>query len=232
MPYFQSISLQALLTHYFPSGLSDHTFIRYILSSVLNVLHHVHSSSNQIRALKPSKILLSRSGDLKVLDCEVTSTIRELLLHKKTVSPYWNAPEVVNGGFGDSRSDIWSFGLLVVALITGKNPWQDYPFLKASLMITQKPAYRLSQDTPCEKFLREVVECCLHKNPEKRPTAQMLLENPYFSKFSGKKHAGALLSKILSLTEQSAKKLEAMLQPRQLSGEDPDEMLDLDIDPE
>lgn len=232
MPYFQSISLQSLVKLHYSAGINDQTFVRYVLSSVLNVLNRIHCCSSQLKSLKPSKIVLSQSGDLKVLDCEVTSTIREILLHRKTVDPYWNAPEVINGSIADSRSDIWSFGLLVVFLITGKNPWENYPYMKAALMITQKPCFRLGRDASCENFLRNVVECCLQKDPEKRPTAAMLLENPYFSKFNGKKHAGCVIGKVLNVGDQSAKKIESMLQPRPLSGEDPDEMLDLDIEPE
>ena len=232
MPYFNSISLETLIRVYFPSGITDKVLLRYILSVLLSVLKQVHSSLSAIKSLKPSKILIDQNGILKVLDCEVSSTVREMMLRRKTVSPYWNAPEVINGATSDCRSDVWTLGVLVIWLLTGKNPWEDYPFLKASMMITDKPPYRMSRDTNCEGFLKDLAGYCIQKEPEKRPTGLMLVENQYFNKFSGAKHASAIMNKILSFNDGNIRKLETMLQPMPLSGEDPNEMLDPEFDTE
>jgi serine/threonine protein kinase len=122
--------------------------------------------------------------------------------------------------------------VLVIWLLTGKNPWENYPFVKAALMITEKTPFRLGKDFHCEGFLRDLTAYCMQKEPEKRPTTVTLMENQYFSKFSGNKHAGAIMHKILTFNDGNFRKIESMLQPLPLCGEDPDEMLDPECETE
>lgn len=222
--------MKTILQEIFPNGMGNQALLVHILTEVLTGISRIHISSAVVKALKPSKILINRKGQVKVLDCEVSKRIREEMSRKGMIAAYWNAPEVINGLEADSRSDMWSFGIILLELLTGKNPWEGYPYLKTSIMITEKPSPKLPHDSTCQ-FLRETLSDCLQKDPLKRPTAQSLLKNSFFSQ--EKPHLSPFLHSIRNLfpvEKKSNTKLPLMPQPKQMIGEDPDEMLISDED--
>lgn len=231
MPYFESVSLEKLLQDHFLNGITDKDFVSYILRAILLALDRIHTSSAVIKGLKPSKILINTEGCVKILDCEISAVIRTELLRKKLANPYWAAPEVITGAYHDTRSDIWSFGILVLTMVRGKNPWEDYPNIKAGSMIVEKMCPRISKEAECDHFLRDVVNFCLQKDPQKRPTTTILLENSYFRRVDKKGYVSILIKRLLNCKETKVRKVESMPQPKPLSGEDPNEMLELEVDP-
>ena len=97
-------------------------------------------------------------------------------------------------------------------------------------MITDKLPPKIEKEVDCECFLRETVKFCLQKDPQKRPTTSILLENSFFRKIDAKAHMMKVVSKIRGFQEIQTKKIEVLPQPKQLTGEDPNEMLISDND--
>ena len=225
MQYFPSISLNRIIKYGYAHGINDRLLISYILRNILIALDRIHSSSTNVKALKPSKVLINIHGCVKIIDCQITGKIREELCKKYLVPPHWTAPEVINGFLNDMRSDIWSFGILVLEMLTGKNPWETYPYLKSSLMISEKAPPKVEKEIECDSFLKEITGFCLQKDPQKRPTANMLLENHYFQKINIKNNIFLSIWKFIPSKELKTRKLVTMPQPMPLAGEDPDEML-------
>lgn len=81
----------------------------------------------------------------------------------------------------DYHADIWSLGITIIELAYGHAPFAKYPPMKVMMMTLQNPPQQL-EDTPYRHFsrsLRDLVQCCLHKDPQQRPSASKLLEHRF-----------------------------------------------------
>jgi len=135
------------------------------------------------RDLKPENVLVDREGQLKVLDFglaksgpseaatalmgqEATLTIEGQLLG--TV-PYMS-PEQAEGRSLDERSDIFSLGVMLYEMATGKRPFAgDTRTALLSAILRDSPVPLGDQRPDLPSGLRELVEHCLEKNPARRP---------------------------------------------------------------
>lgn len=97
---------------------------------------------------------------------------------RKTVvgTPYWMAPEVIQGAQYDTKADIWSTGVMCIEMIDGLPPYMDQAPLRALFLIVSKglPAPRnvafMSED------FKDFVNQCTVVDPNKRPNATVLLK--------------------------------------------------------
>ena len=101
-----------------------------IAFSVVSALHYLHSNLKVIhRDVKPSNILVSTSGKVKMCDFGISGYLVDSVA--KTIDagckPYM-APERIdpqgNPGHYDVRSDVWSFGISMIEVATGKFPYK------------------------------------------------------------------------------------------------------------
>lgn len=97
--------------------------------------------------------------------------------HEVVGTPNWMAPEIILLDGATSKSDIWSVGCTIVELVTGYPPYHE---------LEQMPAlYRVVHDLHpplplgISPYLRDFLLSCFQKDPEKRSSAQQLLEHPW-----------------------------------------------------
>ena len=86
----------------------------------MNILH---------RDLKPQNLLVNENLNLKISDFGLakqyqTNTIDKTLKQTFCGSPIYMAPEILNNNDYDSKSDIWSIGVIIYELITGRSPYK------------------------------------------------------------------------------------------------------------
>jgi calcium-dependent protein kinase len=77
------------------------------------------------RDIKPENIMYDVSGEVKLIDfglAKQTGTNEKL--HTIAGTPYFIAPEVLNGSYG-KECDIWSLGVLFFVLVTGTYPFDS-----------------------------------------------------------------------------------------------------------
>ncbi|KAG6889370.1 hypothetical protein C0995_001435 [Termitomyces sp. Mi166 len=113
-------------------------------------------------------------------------------------TPCWMAPELIQGHHYDSSADIWSFGITALELTQGRPPRSRETPQRVLMRTIQDDPPTLDRDGGTYKYSRafkEIVESCLVKDPSNRPTAQDLLETPFFRAAKKKSYlVGAILS--------------------------------------
>ena len=96
-----------------------------------------------------------------------------LRLNEERLAIKWTAPEVILFNKFTIRSDVWSFGILIVELIThGRVP---YPGMTNSEVMTKVEAgYRMPPPPRCPDPLYQIMVDCWKQDPEERPTFEYL----------------------------------------------------------
>lgn len=159
---------------------------RWILADVLDALEAAHAKGIVHRDLKPDNIFLIRKNPgkqyVKLLDFGVAKFTEEGLHSVSTTTglplgtPIYMSPEQCNGHRVDPRSDLYSLGVLMYQMFTGRLPF-DGTFMQVLA------AHFIEEPTPPSRFtaiprdLEEVILRCLKKDPDQRPqTAAALKE--------------------------------------------------------
>ncbi|OMJ87089.1 hypothetical protein SteCoe_11237 [Stentor coeruleus] len=216
MPLMDCGSIGNILKYYYRGGIQDEILVATILKEVLQGLDYFHEHNQIHRDVKAGNILLSRDGKVYLGDFGVASNLRVGKNAKTfTGSPCWMAPEVIesvnNNGY-DFKADIWSFGITAIELVKGVPPLIEHPPMKIILTIKNSNPPQLGKDDEYDTSFKELVNSCLQKDPNKRPTAETLLKKRFFHKAKDIEYVYTHLTQILP-------PLETMVNiPRSFSG--------------
>ncbi|XP_033606145.1 neither inactivation nor afterpotential protein C [Cryptotermes secundus] len=163
--------------------------IAYILKEVVKVLVYLHENHVMHRDIKGSNILLTKDGEVKLVDFGLSRLLESTCDKRSTClgSPGWMAPEVVASGLKemdrtyDSRIDVWALGITAIELGDGKAPYQDMHPTRALFQIVKNPPPRLYRPANWSQQYNDFITECLEKNPEHRPYIMELLEHPFLA---------------------------------------------------
>lgn len=159
--------------------------IRLITAETLKGLVYMHANQMIHRDLKGANILLTGSGDVKLVDFGVSAELRKEDEKRFTLigTPYWMAPEVIANKTGrqayDHLSDMWSLGITLIELAEMNPPLHEIHPMKALMMIPMREPPALAHPDKWSADFKTFLNKCLQKTPEKRPTAQELLNHPF-----------------------------------------------------
>lgn len=173
---------------------SESTAAGYV-RSMLRVLAQCHSHGVVHRDLKPDNFLFldsSRSSPLKATDFGLAAFYvqkngRKEMLHDVTGTPYYMAPEVVLGNYS-KEADLWSLGVVVFQLLTGKLPFKHDPKVRGKNASIQVLRNVLHQEIEIEtsplfenvsQSAKELVKQLLIRDPKKRITVEDALSHPW-----------------------------------------------------
>ena len=141
-------------------------------TQVLAALAYAHSKGVTHRDIKPANIMITSHGLVKLMDFGIAKSNNDPQLTRPgtTVgSLYYMSPEQVRGGTVDARSDIYSFGVTLYQMLTGRRPFQGenaYNVLSAQLNEAPVPPTQLNPALPVG--LSEIVLRAMAKPPEDR----------------------------------------------------------------
>jgi len=154
--------------------------IAVIVRETLKAIEFLHSNRIIHRDIKSDNILLGLDGTVKVIDFGFCAQLENSNDKRRTFagSPYWLSPEIITRKAYDSKTDIWSLGILVIEMIEGAPPYLNEAPLKAIYLIASrgKPAIDYSKLSP---QLADFIDKCLNIDPEARATATELLQHPF-----------------------------------------------------
>ncbi len=161
-----------LLSDLIPAtGLSIEILTRYG-TQIADALAHAHDRGIVHRDLKGSNVMVTPEGRVKVLDFGLAARLDQERIDELTLSytsvenklvgtlPYM-APEVLRGQKGDRLSDLWSLGVLLYELATGKLPFRGNTGFEVTSAILREPLPRLPSTIPYG--LAAVIQRCLIK---------------------------------------------------------------------
>ena len=140
-----------------------------ILQKIALALHHAHEHGIIHRDLKSSNILLADNLEPKIYDFGNSLYINSESPDANVGSIHFASPEQIQGAAPNASSDIWSFGITLFHLITGKLPFNaDSPQeLIQQIMHQPAPAIRLLNPA-IPKKLERILLACIQKDPNKR----------------------------------------------------------------
>ena len=151
--------------------------IAYFLRETLQGIAYLHSQKKIHRDIKSDNILLSMKGDVKISDFGYTADVSS----KRTTvigTPYWMAPEVIEGKEYGSEIDIWSLGILAIELAEGRPPYMREQVQRALFLIMTQGVSGLTEPDRWSDAFNDFVHQCLKPQFE-RPTADDLLKHPF-----------------------------------------------------
>ncbi|KAJ1972580.1 hypothetical protein H4R35_004596 [Dimargaris xerosporica] len=217
-PYMSGGSCLDIMQAGFPKGM-DELSIALILKQALQGLSYIHHTGHIHRDVKAGNLLIDHTGLVKLADFGVSSSLTDTVGDERqgerltfVGTPCWMAPEVMEQKAYDAKADIWSFGITALELATGKAPLAKFPALKVLMMTIAQPPPTLNLARAAHKYskqLKDMIDYCLHKSPAQRPSADRLLQHPFFKsvrKSTNYSHlVTALLKKVPTLERRDHK---------------------------
>ena len=143
-----------------------------IAKQVCSGLSEAHSAGIVHRDLKPGNIMVDKEGNPKILDFGIARALGSQSVTAEGIvigTPEYMSPEQIEGKDPDRRSDIYSFGVILFEMVTGRLPFAaDTPFVMAFKHQSEKPPRPedLNPQTPPQ--LGAIILKCLEKDREKR----------------------------------------------------------------
>ncbi|MBA3391994.1 MAG: serine/threonine protein kinase [Deltaproteobacteria bacterium] len=169
MEYVQGIDLYDLLEK---CGRFPYDVAAIIAMQVARALDYVHYRSIVHRDIKPANVMLSRAGGVKVMDFGIArdTSFGDLTEAGTGIgTPAYMSPEQVLGDKLDARSDIFSLGVVLYQMVTGKKPFVEDERRSAMHKIRLEKhvgVRKLNPEIPRE--LERIIDKCLEKQPRDR----------------------------------------------------------------
>lgn len=178
---FEMIDGGQMLDYIISHGRLRERAARKFARQIASALDYCHRNSIVHRDLKIENILISKNGNIKIIDFGL-SNLYAPSRHLSTFcgSLYFAAPELLNAKvYTGPEVDVWSFGIVLYVLVCGKVPFDDQsmPALHAKIKrgVVEYPAW-LSQE--CKSLLSRM----LVTNPLERATLAEVMVHPFMTK--------------------------------------------------
>jgi serine/threonine-protein kinase len=151
-----------------------------LFRGVVAAVWHLHGHGIIHRDIKPNNIKINSKGEVKLLDFGIARSVdaTKLTTEGKLAGtlPYL-APEQIETGASDARTDIWELGVLFYELVCGEMPFQAAMFNELCVKIVRvqyTPPSKVNPATP--RRVEEIIAHCLRKDPAQRyQSAEQLL---------------------------------------------------------
>ena len=152
----------------------------HFITQIVKALGHAHGRGIIHRDIKPHNIMVLRDGSVKVADfgiARVTSGGHSTLTQEALGSVHYISPEQARGSHIDARSDLYSAGVVLYEMITGRLPFEgDTPVSVAIQHINSIPLSPREIDPTIPEALEAITMKAMAPNPDNRyPSADAML---------------------------------------------------------
>lgn len=179
MEYVEGITLKEYIEQ---QGVIDTREAVYFVTQILRALQHAHDKGIVHRDIKPQNIMLISDGTIKVTDFGIARFSRsetKTMTETAIGSVHYISPEQAKGSVTDSKSDLYSVGVVLYEMLTGKLPFQSDNPVSVALMHLQKDPARPRQLNPnIPVGLEQIIMRAMQKNPNDRyqSASEMLVD--------------------------------------------------------
>jgi len=163
-----------LLRQMLDEGKLTHDRSIKIAGGVLKALDYIHANGVVHRDLKPENIMVDDHDNIKLIDFGIASdnSARRLTYANFTATlgtPNYISPEQVKGKRGDGRSDIYSMGVILYEMLSGKLPFTGpSPIAAMNDRLLNSPIPPTIADPTITPQLQEVIYRALERDPKNR----------------------------------------------------------------
>ncbi|MGW4536072.1 Stk1 family PASTA domain-containing Ser/Thr kinase [Nocardia sp. NPDC004340] len=115
--------------------------VRAVAEPVLYAIGVAHAAGLVHRDIKPENVLISDSGEVKIADFGLVRAVAEAKITSDSVilgTAAYLSPEQVTSGSADARSDVYSAGILIFEMLTGRTPFTGDNSLSIALQRVEK----------------------------------------------------------------------------------------------
>ncbi|MDO4944132.1 MAG: Stk1 family PASTA domain-containing Ser/Thr kinase [Ruminococcus sp.] len=169
MEYIDGITLKEFIER---QGVLKWKDALHFVTQILRALQHAHDKGIVHRDIKPQNIMLFTDGTIKVMDFGIArfSRIDGKTLSDKTIgSVHYISPEQARGDMTDERSDIYSVGVMLYEMLTGRKPFDGENPVAIALKHMQEDAVPPREIMPAiPEALEEIVIHAMEREPVRR----------------------------------------------------------------
>ncbi|MCI7265223.1 MAG: protein kinase, partial [Eubacterium coprostanoligenes] len=179
MEYIDGITLKEFINKQGSITWNDALFF---MTQILRAVQHAHDKGIVHRDIKPQNIILLPNGNLKVTDFGIARFSRsdtKTLTEQAIGSVHYISPEQAKGEYTDEKADIYSIGVVLYEMLSGKVPFEADSAVSVALMQVNSNAEELRKINPDIPLgLEQICFHAMQKNPADRyqSATEMLLD--------------------------------------------------------
>lgn len=160
---------------------------RAVFCQLVNALNFCHRYGIAHRDLKLENVLLDSAGNIRLADFGMASLMAPgSMLETACGSPNYCAPEVLSGDLYDgAKSDSWSLGIILYAMVTGGLPFDDDNFSRLHAKVCSGNFHMPEGIDP---RIADLIRGMLRVNPDDRMTIDSIIKSDWFN---DRPHGGA-----------------------------------------
>ncbi len=167
MELVEGITLKNYIERKGSLTIKEATSIAIQVCAGLEVAHNNHIVH---RDIKPQNIIISREGKVKVTDFGIAkATTSQTTTANAMGSVHYASPEQARGGYVDHRSDIYSLGIVLYEMVTGRVPFDGETAVTVAVKHLQEEM--VPPSVYCKNIphsLEQIIKRCTEKSPDRR----------------------------------------------------------------
>jgi len=181
MEYVNGITLKEYIMQ---KGVLDWKEAVNIVIQICSAIEHAHKNHIVHRDIKPHNILLTKDGVAKVTDFGIARAVTSSTITvagNAIGSVHYFSPEQARGGFSDEKSDLYSLGIVLYELVTGRVPFNgESPVAVALKHIQDIPEEPMNIRSDIPQGVNDIIMIAMEKDQKNRyQSATEMLEDLY-----------------------------------------------------